>query len=187
MKAKGKAKLCVIICVCSALILGLTAVSGKTLLKVLYPQKYIALVSQYSAEYGIDERLLYAVIKTESSFNPNAVSSAGAEGLTQITPETFEWLRLKTGETEGEMSLFDEETSIKYGAYFLRLLLDEFGSTETAVAAYHAGRTRVNGWLKDSAVSPDGRTLANIPVPETAHYVNKITKAINIYSNLYKY
>lgn len=187
MKAKGKAKLGIAVCICCAVIFALTAVSGKTLLKVLYPQKYTQFVSQYSAEYGVDERLLYAIIKTESSFDPNAVSYAGAEGLTQITPETFEWLRMKSGETQGEMSLFDEETSVKYGAYFLSLLLEEFGNTQTAVAAYHAGRTRVNNWLADSSVSPDGVSLTNIPVPETAHYVSKVNKAIDIYTNLYDY
>lgn len=187
MKAKGKAKLCAIVCIFCALIFTLTAVSGKTLLRVLYPVKYSELVSQYSAEYGVAEPLLYAVIKTESSFNPDAVSSAGAEGLTQITPETFEWLRMKSGETDGELSLFDEETSIKYGAFFLSLLLNEFGCTETAVAAYHAGRGRVNGWLASADTSPDGKTLVNIPVPETAHYVKKVTRAIDIYTNLYDY
>ena len=187
MKAKGIAKLGLIFCVFCALIFTITAVSSKTVLKVLYPVKYSVLVEKYSTEYGIDKRLLFAVIKTESSFDPHSVSSAGAEGLTQITPETFEWLRLKTGETEGEMSLFDEETSIKYGAYFLSLLLSEFDNTETAVAAYHAGRGRVNGWLKDTDISPDGKTLTNIPVPETAHYLKKVTRAIDIYTRLYDF
>ena len=67
----------------------------------------------------------------------------------------------------------------------MSLLLDEFGSDETALAAYHAGRSRVNSWLADSKISPDGKTLAEIPYNDTSYYVKKVVKAINIYKNLY--
>lgn len=129
---------------------------------------------------------MLAVIKTESSFDPKAESSAGALGLTQITPETFHWLQTKTGETLSDDALSDPETAIRYGALFLGLLLDEFNSAETAVAAYHAGRGRVNSWLKDENISPDGVNLKEIPIPETAHYVRKVMRAVNIYNSLYK-
>lgn len=161
------------------------SVTGKTVLKVFYPMKYTEFVEKYSDEYGIDPELVYAVIKTESSFNPDAVSEADAVGLTQITPETFEWLKFRLGETNENLSLYDPETSIKYGAFFLGYLINEFGDTDTALAAYHAGRGRVNGWLDDKDLSPDGKTLSKIPVPETGHYVNKVNKALNIYTNLY--
>ena len=129
---------------------------------------------------------MLAVIKTESSFDPEAESSAGALGLTQITPETFHWLQTKTGEALSDNALCDPETSIRYGALFLGLLLDEFKAEETAVAAYHAGRGRVNSWLKDKNISPDGVNLRDIPIPETAHYVRKVMRAVNIYNSFYK-
>ena len=155
-------------------------------IKFSHPVKYEEYVEKYSKEFGIEQNLVYAIIKTESSFNPDAVSSANAEGLTQITPETFEWLKTKLGEENKDLSLFDPETSIKYGAFFISYLLDEFGDTDTAIAAYHAGRGRVNGWLEDKELSPDGKTLSEIPIPETAHYVKKINKALNVYNNLRK-
>lgn len=147
--------------------------------------KYTEFVEKYSAEYGIEPELVYAVIKTESSFNPDAVSDADAVGLTQITPETFEWIKTKLGEENNNSNLHNPETSIKYGAFFLGYLIDEFGNTDTALAAYHAGRGRVNGWLDDKEISPDGKTLSDIPIPETAHYIKKVNKALNIYNNLY--
>lgn len=147
--------------------------------------KYTEFVEKYSAEYGVEPELVYAVIKTESSFNPDAVSDADAVGLTQITPETFEWIKTKLGEENNNSSLHNPETSIKYGAFFLGYLIDEFGNTDTALAAYHAGRGRVNGWLDDKEISPDGKTLSDIPIPETAHYIKKVNKALNIYNNLY--
>lgn len=160
-------------------------VTAESALKVFYPMKYTEFVEKYSAEYGVEPELVYAVIKTESSFNPDAVSDADAVGLTQITPETFDWIKTKLGEEDENLSLYNPETSIKYGAFFLGYLTREFGNTDTALAAYHAGRGRVNGWLEDKEISPDGKTLSNIPIPETAHYVRKVNKALNIYYNLY--
>lgn len=147
--------------------------------------KYTEFVEKYSAKYGIEPELVYAVIKTESSFNPDAVSEADAVGLTQITPETFDWIKTKLGEENNNSSLHDPETSIKYGAFFLGYLIDEFGNTDTALAAYHAGRGRVNRWLDNKELSPDGKTLSYIPIPETAHYIKKVNKAFYIYNNLY--
>lgn len=186
MALKGKFKAFLIFAVSAAVLFGAFCVTGKSVMKTLYPVKYAEYVEKYSAEYGIKKELLYAVIKTESSFNHDAVSHADAVGLTQITPETFDWLKTKLGEESADLSLFDPETSIKYGAFFLSYLLDEFENTDTALAAYHAGRGRVNGWLEDSKISPDGKTLADIPVAETAHYVKKVNNALNIYTNLYK-
>ena len=186
MTTKGKFKAILIFIIIAGILFGAFCVTGKSVIKMLYPLKYTQLVEEYSAEFGIEKELLYAVIKTESSFNPNAVSSADAVGLTQITPETFEWLKTKLGEEDSELSLFDPETSIKYGSFFLSYLLNEFENTDTAVAAYHAGRGRINGWLADKNISPDGKILTDIPIPETAHYVKKVNRALNIYKNLYK-
>ena len=151
-----------------------------------YPRDYADLVEQYADQYDLPRELLYALIRTESHFDAKAVSSADARGLTQITPETFEWLMLKQGETLQLEALFEADVSIRYGAFFLRMLLDEFGETRTALAAYHAGRGRVNGWLRDPDISPDGRTLERIPFAETEHYVHKVTLAEKRYRMVYR-
>jgi soluble lytic murein transglycosylase len=138
---------------------------------------YFELVEPICEDHGLDSALLMALVFTESSFDPQAISSVGARGLTQIMPETFEWLQGKTGESQPLDSLFEPEISLRYGALLLRLLLDEFGLPETALAAYHAGRGRVNQWLRDPAISPDGLTLTSIPSSDTRHYVSKVMKA----------
>lgn len=173
--------LCFVLTVC-----GVTAALTVGAIRYAYPVKYEDYVEKYSAQYDVPKTLLLAVIKTESSFDPKAESSAGALGLTQMTPETFHWLQTKTGETLADDALSDPETAIKYGALFLGLLLDEFKSAETAAAAYHAGRGRVNSWLEDKNISPDGVNLSDIPIPETAHYVRKVMRAVNIYNSFYK-
>lgn len=153
--------------------------------KLLYPKKYAYHVETYAGAYGLDPLLLYAVIHTESGFQPGAVSKAGALGLTQITPETFLWLQTKTRETLPPGELHEPETAIRYGALFLHMLEQEFGETETALAAYHAGRGRVVGWLRDKSCSVDGRTLRRIPSAGTAHYVRKVMRAYAKYRELY--
>ncbi len=183
---KGKIKMLIITVAAVAAIAVLFSGVFACLIRVNYPIKYSEYVEKYCAEFGVDQMLVYAVIKTESSFDPSAVSGAGAQGLMQITPETLEWLAGKLGEEYEKLDIFNEETAIKYGTFFLSYLLDEFGNRNTAVAAYHAGRGRINDWLSDPAYSADGRTLIEIPIDETRHYVNKINSAYNVYTRLYE-
>ena len=171
-----------------ALLIGVSVFfAGKTAYKAAYPCKYTFEIEKYADEYDVPRALLFAVIHTESGFDPNAVSSAGALGLTQITPETFHWLQTKTGESLPDSALYEPDVSVRYGALFYSMLLSEFGGDiRTAVAAYHAGRGQVNAWLRDGQYSADGKTLDSIPSRDTNHYVYKVTKAINIYNNLYE-
>ncbi len=155
--------------------------------QTLYPRKYSEIVESVSQEYNLDEVFLYAVIKTESSFNKDAVSDVGAMGLTQIMPDTFKWLQTKTGESLPDDALFEPEISIKYGGYLLSYLLEEFKDPKVALAAYHAGITRVNEWLENPEYSKDGKTLYNIPYDSTSGYTEKVLKNVKIYTDLYKY
>lgn len=172
-----------ILSVVSAIII-VNAVS--LVLHTLYPKEYSDSVEKYAQEYGVDEALLYALIECESGFDKNAVSSVGAKGLTQITPETFKWLQTKTGESYDEEALFEPEISIKYGAFFLGLLLDEFEDTKTALAAYHAGRGQVNKWLVNPEYSADSKKLDNIPFEDTSAYAEKVMKVKYLYVKIYK-
>lgn len=167
-------------------ILGIIIVNmGRLVVETIYPRQYDELVEENASAFDIDEALLYAVIKTESGFDKDAVSSVGAKGLTQITPDTFIWLQTKTGEDYEEDALFEPEISVYYGAYFLNMLLDEFDNIETALAAYHAGRGIVNEWLEDPELSLDGVVLEKIPYEDTAGYVKKVMKNIERYEKIY--
>lgn len=157
--------------------------------KAHYQLEYKELVNKYSAEYNVSDELIYAVIKTESNFNPNAESAVGAIGLMQIMPYTFEWLQTYY---DGEVTLdtdclYDPETSIKYGTRFLAFLLDRYQNCEeTAVAAYNAGYGAVDEWLADESCSSDGVTLDYIPFDETRYYVQKVETAKENYKDVYK-
>ncbi len=152
----------------------------------MHPKKYSEYVEKYAAEYEIDEDLIYAVIKTESDFDNNAVSNVGARGLMQIMGETFDWIKFRLGDKDTVYDdMFDPEMNIRYGAYLVDYLLEKFGDKDTAIAAYHAGAGCVDGWLEDKENSADGKRLDNIPSNATAHYVNKINSALTNYKELY--
>lgn len=153
-----------------------------------YPQEYTQQVKKYAAEFKVEEPLIYAVMRTESGFRPEVESSVGALGLMQMMPETFTWLQESL---DGEIvydadSLTDPEISIKYGTYLLSVLLKQYDNVQdTAVAAYNAGTSTVDGWLSDPACSLDGKTLTNIPYDETEQYVERVGKAYELYKKLY--
>lgn len=155
---------------------------------VFYPQKYTEQVERCAEEFDVDEALIYAVIRTESGFRAEVESHAGAVGLMQLMPATFEWLQ---GKLEGEViypadRLTDPDVNVRYGTYFLRHLLDRYGGNiATCAAAYNAGTTTVDGWLEDSRYSADGVTLSVIPYDETAGYVRKVEQAYAMYQHLY--
>ncbi len=151
--------------------------------ETLHPMKYYEYVEKYSEEYSVPREIIFAVIKSESSFVSDAVSPAGAVGLMQIMPSTYEWLCTKTGEKPNISTLYDPEVSIKYGTYYLSYLYSRFGVWETVYAAYNAGDNRVKGWLEDSRYGLDGR-LVDIPFEETKVYVKRVAQAKETYGRL---
>lgn len=159
--------------------------------KSVYPLEYTDLVEKAAADYDLDPNLIYAVIHTESGFNPNAESGAGARGLMQVMPDTFEWLSGIRGEGDRYTAddLYTPSVCIDYGCYLLRYNLDLFSQDEvSAVAAYNAGFGKVEEWLSDSTLSSDGKKLdqpENIPIDETRDYVSKVENAKRMYTELY--
>ena len=151
-------------------------------MKQMYPKQYEDLVEQYAKQQQLEPELVYAVIKCESGFDPQAVSSVDAKGLMQLTDATFDWLQSKTHEAMDATALFDPETNIRYGTMLLRMHLDEFGDLSLALAAYHAGRGRVNQWIDEAEESGNSQA---IQYKDTQGYVSKVTEAKKIYETLY--
>ena len=152
-----------------------------------YPLKYQNEVNAASQSYGVDKSLIYAVIRTESGFDPEADSRVGASGLMQLMPTTFEWLQTYY---DGEITmdadkLLDPGINIDYGTKFLKFLLERYKSEQAAIAAYNAGFGAVDGWLSDSRYSSDGVNLDTIPYDETSNYVVKVENAREKYRELY--
>lgn len=170
--------------VCAALLPGL----WKRAERMLYPRKYEVLVDQWAETYGLDPLLVDAFIRTESGFDPQATSTVDARGLMQMTEETFIWLRSKIAPDEGLLfaNLYDPETSIRFGCYYLHLCMERYnGDVATAAAAYHSGWGTVDALLQMEEHSADGETLQGFPYNQMNHYVKKITSCYARYQRIY--
>ena len=151
-----------------------------------YPLEYQEYVMEAAEKYDLDPALIFAIIHTESRFDPEAVSPANAMGLMQITRDTFFFVNEK--DSRGDLAvelLFEPEVNIDTGSYFIRWLIDDMGDRDTAIAAYNAGRGNVKKWLGDSRYSADGVTLYDIPYKETKNYVQKVNSAYEFYKQHY--
>ena len=148
-----------------------------------YPTGYSEYVEKYSQQYGVPDSVIYAVIKVESNFVYDASSYKNARGLMQIMPGTYEWLCGKEGIDPEAHSINEPEINIRIGTCYLSYLYNEFEIWDTVYAAYNAGHGTVRQWLSDEKYSKDGH-LTDIPYPETAAYVKKVSTAQQAYEKL---
>ncbi|MGA2666855.1 MAG: lytic transglycosylase domain-containing protein [Patescibacteria group bacterium] len=142
--------------------------------EIVYPLDYQVSIQKYTQQFGVDPNLVCAVIFSESHFNPKAVSGAGAEGLMQIMPATGRSIASDLGQSFG--NLFDPDTNIEYGTFYLKGLLDKYpGRSDLAIAAYNAGVPRVDNYK-------DG--VGQLPI-ETVGYISKIQSVESKYNEVY--
>ncbi|MBO5287008.1 MAG: lytic transglycosylase domain-containing protein [Clostridia bacterium] len=141
----------------------------------IYPRKYCEYVQKYSIEFSVPEYIIYSVIKVESGFREDAISTAGACGLMQLMPSTYEWLTELLNEEPKD--IFSPEENIKHGVYLLALLYERYDSWYLAYCAYNAGIGNVDKWLSEEKFE--------IKFQETLNYVNKIKVAEEKYLTLY--
>jgi soluble lytic murein transglycosylase len=158
-------------------------------MKQVYPTEYSSIVEKEAEKNNLNPALVYSVIKAESNFQPEAKSKAGAYGLMQLMPTTFEWMQTKTNSKVKLTAddLLKPEINIQYGCKYLAMMLKEFKDKKTAICAYNAGAGAVNNWLKNSDISKDGTTLEKVPYPETEKYSATVLKNYEIYTKLYQF
>ena len=144
-------------------------------------------IEVYSKMYGLDPYLVAAIIKTESGFDKDIVSSMGAVGLMQIMPSTGEWIarQLNIEGFSTEM-LKNEDINIEMGCWYLNYLRSQLKHTNEMLAAYNGGIGNVFKWLKDPKYSKDGEVIHTIPFKETVSYIEKVVVVYNEYIDLYE-
>jgi len=159
----------------------------KQIVKIVYPMPYADAIYKYSERASVDPFLMTAIMKAESSFNPNAVSAKGARGLMQIMPETGQWIAQQINLNPFNPDLlFDPGTNIRLGAWYINNLDNEFkGNKIMVLAAYNGGRGNVNKWLEEEKISGTFKDIQMIPFPETKNFVTRVLWNYKVYQWLY--
>ena len=140
-------------------------------LRARYPLRYEHIVRGHAENYRLDPALVAAVVYQESKFDAGARSSQGAVGLMQLLPETAQGIATRTGGAAFEVDdLLDPEINVRYGCWYLRHLLDRYGSESRALAAYNGGQGNID---------------RGVIYPETRHYVERVLELRGIYRRAY--
>jgi soluble lytic murein transglycosylase len=146
-------------------------------LRFRYPLRYDEVVRGHARNYRLDPALLAAVIYQESKFHADARSSSGAIGLMQLLPDTALGIATRTGGTQFQVAdLYKPELNVRYGAWYLRHLIDKYGDERLALAAYNAGQRNVDGWVTADQ---------GIPFAETRSYVDRVVHLKHVYRHAY--
>jgi soluble lytic murein transglycosylase len=150
---------------------------GETIREITLPLKHEDIIRQQSREKNLDPALVAAVIYEESKFR-DQTSHAGAKGLMQVTPATAHFIARRSGGTAFTTEdLSTPQVNISYGTYYLRFLLDKYDGNETlAIAAYNAGETNVDNWVRAAGGKAGFDADQHIPFAETRHYVQGVLK-----------
>ena len=153
----------------------------------VYPHFYDELVEKYCRDYKVSQAVMYALIRSESFFDADVMSSAGAVGLTQLMELTASDIarRFKLQ----DYSLTDPETNIRFGTYYLANLISRCDNSPLlGFFSYNAGITRVRRWLQSSLIEfgkksnmPLDLFLETLPFAETREYGRKLVSATIAY------
>jgi soluble lytic murein transglycosylase len=153
--------------------------SGRAIWALAYPPAYSRYVRQYAAASEVPPSLLQALMREESALEPEAVSQAGAIGLTQLMLPTAQQVarRLRLPKPD-RAALADPETSVRIGAAYLGQLLKRYGGAPAqALAAYNAGEGSVGRWRAGGRDAELDEWIEEIPYEETRSYVKRVLRS----------
>lgn len=155
-------------------------------LRLVYPWPYRNLIESEARKFDIDPYLLAAMIRQESAFLPTVTSRAGARGLMQLMPATAAYVAKRLRVEWRDPFLGVPDANVHIGSAHLGALLRRYdGAVLHALAAYNAGGTPVNRWLR----RPDAQALdlfvERIPYMETRNYVKSVRRNVDLYRALY--
>ncbi len=150
---------------------------------------YQPMILRYAEQYNLQPAFVSSIILHESSFRPTAESRIGARGLMQVMEDTGSWIAQRLGVAGYSFDmLWDPETNIRFGCWYLNYLSKLFdGDPVLVAAAYHAGQGNVSVWLRNPGYSEDGIHLdiERIPTDDTRWYVREVIRDYAIYDALY--
>ena len=155
--------------------------------ELAYPRGFNELVHETAEKYDLEPELVWAVIREESHFRHDAVSSAGAIGLMQIMPPTGKDIASRLGLSIIEDDLLNPEINIKFGSFYVHSMLNMFeGDIDKALAAYNGGAGNVKKWMTSNIGTLAEDFPTAITFRETQEYITKVRNSYYIYKWLYQ-
>ena len=146
--------------------------------RLAHPRPFADLIDGYEDSHGVPHLLAFAVMQTESRFNPGATSWAGARGLIQLMPATAKGVAKKAGMQVDKNDLYDPATNLDLGMRYLAGLVDRYGGGPGAVAlaipSYNAGAGAVDKWLGQRGNWDLDLFVEAIPYDETRKYTQSV-------------
>src|SRR5436190_2633437 len=166
------------------------AVGGEGLpaeiLQIIFPLTYWDSIQRNARLHGLDPYLIAALIAQESTFDPEAHSSANAWGLMQIVPATGRRLARGLGIRRFSTPMLTRaDINIRMGTLYFSDLVKQFGGAYYALASYNAGESRVVRWKMERPGLDEDEFIDDIPFPETQNYVKRILGTAEDYRRLY--
>ena len=148
-----------------------------------FPMGYGAVVDSYARNRKLDPSWVMGLMRSESAMAEDALSSAGARGLMQVTPDTARQLAKRHNiRYDGREQLMQAEKNIDFGTAYLRDLLDRYGENPVlAAGAYNAGPNAVDRWLKTPKAEDPAIWVETLPYFETRDYIPRVLAFTTIY------
>jgi soluble lytic murein transglycosylase len=148
-----------------------------------FPLSYVPLVQQHAQRHELDPALVYGLMRAESAMNPQAISSANARGLMQVTPGTARTLSRRHGLAySGSASLLQADTNIAFGTTYLAEMLQRYaGDPVKVLGAYNAGPHVIERWQQESRPQRPDIWIETLPYFETRDYIPRVLAFSVIY------
>ncbi|MEX2461923.1 MAG: lytic transglycosylase domain-containing protein [Paenibacillaceae bacterium] len=184
MRAKQKKLILILLLV---LLLGVLFYQSNWLGRMMYPIKYREAIDASANQFGVDPLLIAAIIRVESNYKPELVSSKGAMGLMQLMPDTAKWILEMDGFSSLNMkSIYEPKANIQMGTKYIDLLNRQFNSNLAEVlAAYNAGPGNVSKWLEANVWDGKLENIDQIRFLETKKYVSRVVYYYKKYQKTY--
>ena len=161
----------------------------RALWELAHPVPFRSLVDLGERDHGVPTLLTYAIMQTESRFDPAATSWAGARGLIQLMPATAETVAQRAGKKVHPAQLYDPATNLDLGQRYLAGLTARWGNVDgspaLAIPSYNAGPGRTDEWLKERGTWDLDLFVEAIPFDETRHYTQSVLGRWAAYCWLY--
>jgi soluble lytic murein transglycosylase len=155
-------------------------------LALMYPRAFQTVVEARAADVGLDPFLAWAIMRRESGFKSDVVSSADARGLMQIIPPTGRQIALELKQpVPSPDDLYAPELNVRFGTWYLSALLERMGHPALCAASYNAGPSAVAKWVTQRGGLPLDEFIEEIPYKETRGYVKQVLADAQLYAQLY--